>query len=435
MDLEVVWCWEVAEVFYVYTQLYLMPLVMMMMFSLVTYFRREMSCNHVYALEDGTRPQQQRQQIPKGTSLLAPLLWLRFDRGDDSWGYNPSTDTAGGHNATDTDAGRHVHQRAQGEWKVPREGLSRLYWPEAAQQALDGIMARLPIQAFERLSEASLRIIPRPRKSERPTPLHPDRFPSDVQVKILSFLQPRDVVTFAITSRVCRDIVDGDSPTTKAVWKTLWQRDYGWIIHSWKIGRQAFLRSNVGDHEPHGKEFYFRFGLSYVNYLLAGLNTHDRCFVGLHGNIYDITDFVFRHPGSPETLFVHAGRDATKLFDDMDHSRGARRLAKEFCIAVDMSYSGSCGLKPTIEFDADRLVPAIVEAMPVIGKKERRLRPPECLKKIYEDFYQELHEKQKETSQEMKDDKQVLHWTQYYDPFQRAWKSWYTSRDFETVFK
>jgi Cytochrome b5-like Heme/Steroid binding domain len=376
--------------------LYIMPLFVMLVLSAVTVFRREMSCNHNYRHALEADPQT-------AVSLFAAFSWLGFHRGEH-------------HEEWDT---------------TTKDGRKERPWPPA-RRALDGIMAKLPRQVFERLSHA---ILPRQRKAATTTsPLHPGGFPADVQVNIMSFLQPREVVAFACTNRVGRAIVDGEGPTPTAVWKTLWQRDYGWIIHSWEIGRQAFLRSNHPD-EPHGKEFYFRFGLSYVNYLLAGWNTPERCLVGLQGSLYDITDFVLRHPGSPETLFVHAGRDATKLFDDMDHSKGARRIAKEFCIAVDMSSVGSCGLKPTREFEADRPIPHMVEAQPVTGKKERRRRIPDCLQKVYDDFHAERHQQMKQLRQEMKLDKTVLHWTLYYDPFQQAWKTWYTSRDFETVFK
>jgi hypothetical protein len=34
----------------------------------------------------------------------------------------------------------------------------------------------------------------------------------------------------------------------------------------------------------------------------------------------------------------------------------------------------------------------------------------------------------------MKSRDNVLHWNMFYDPFQRAWKVWYTSNDFTTVF-
>lgn len=48
--------------------------------------------------------------------------------------------------------------------------------------------------------------------------------------------------------------------------------------------------------------------------------------VGLYGRLYDITEFMHRHPGSPETLMDNAGADATHLFEDVGHSANAREL-------------------------------------------------------------------------------------------------------------
>jgi len=101
-------------------------------------------------------------------------------------------------------------------------------------------------------------VIPKHRKAKtsEPTSLHLEQFPPDVQVNTLSFLHPKDVVNFASASKECQQITEGEGPTTKAIRKTLWQRDYGWIIHSWEIGRQAYARSNVLEPE-FGKDFYF----------------------------------------------------------------------------------------------------------------------------------------------------------------------------------
>lgn len=189
-------------------------------------------------------------------------------------------------------------------------------------------------------------------------------------------------------------------------------------------------------HPVFRKEFYFRFGLSYINYILAGQNKQDKCLVGLHGNIYDMTDFVLKHPGSPDTLLVHAGRDSTQFFDDMDHSRYARRIAKQFCVTVDMAYqyNGSYGLKPTAAFNADRPTPAVVEADNVIGKRIRKPLRRNCLARVYEEFHNEQQEHRKDFKQKMKTNSDVLHSNIFYDPFREQWTGWYTSTDFETVF-
>ena len=57
-----------------------------------------------------------------------------------------------------------------------------------------------------------------------------------------------------------------------------------------------------------------------------------RCLVGLHGGIYDLSHFLNEHPGSPETLLDNAGSDATGFFEDVGHSRVARRFAAQISL-------------------------------------------------------------------------------------------------------
>ena len=121
--------------------------------------------------------------------------------------------------------------------------------------------------------------------------------PSDAHVHIASYLHPRDVVTLSCVSKAYYTITDEPrNATSVAIWKTLWHRDYAWIVYRWAIGKQALMRSNCTQ-RSYNKDFYFLFGQSYLNYVLAGQNTYSNCLVGIHSNIYDITSFLFSHPG------------------------------------------------------------------------------------------------------------------------------------------
>jgi cytochrome-b5 reductase len=57
-----------------------------------------------------------------------------------------------------------------------------------------------------------------------------------------------------------------------------------------------------------------------------------RCLVALHGGVYDLSGFLEAHPGSPETLLDNTGCDATAFFEDVGHSRVARRLAQQLSL-------------------------------------------------------------------------------------------------------
>ncbi|CAB9505392.1 b5 type B [Seminavis robusta] len=427
---------EISQAVCSYAQLYIWPLVLMGILSVVTVYRREMSCNRVYYLQDGdpnnncSREGDNHQSAAdNGTSTISRraasrLSWLQFDRGAD-----PEVEQA-------LLAGRAAAQ-AKRSARATNSERTALKWSRKVNMVAGRLAATLPQTIRTRLAESSFNFFPihkGRRRVTNTTPLHPENFPSDVQVNIFSFLHPQDVARFACVSRASKELIDGQGPTTKALWKTLWQRDYGWLIQSWDVGRITFQRSNVTD-PPFGKDFYFRFGLCHLDYLLAGFNSPERCLIGLHGCIFDITDFFTSHPGSPDTLLVHAGRDASKMFDDMDHSRSARRLAREFCISVDVSATGSFGSKPTIAFPADGPIPVLVEASPVISKKQRRMQRKECLQHIYTVFATEATQERKKHALQMKANPNVLDWNVFYDPFQGAWKAWYTNkRDFETVF-
>ena len=237
-------------------------------------------------------------------------------------------------------------------------------------------------------------------------------FPPDVHVHIISFLHPRDVISLACVSKSYNELIDDSSSSSlstslssstsssnssccssssnevsRTIWKTLWQRDYAWAVCDWQVGRDALKRSGFtvpeegkdydnddDDDDDEGeqkeveglssrslsfweviqsvvidKEFYFVFGQTYLNWIIAGQNTVERCLVGLHCNVYDITTFLDTHPGSPDTLMVYSGKDSTSVFEDLGHSLGARRMAKSLCVVMESSDKDNWGILPTFQ--------------------------------------------------------------------------------------
>lgn len=177
--------------------------------------------------------------------------------------------------------------------------------------------------------------------------------PTDAHVHVLSFLHPKDIIQHAMVNKACHNFVHVDPITSSTVWGMLWKRDYAWLVERWNVGRARWRQSlqQAGMEQlnlSHSADFYFRFALTYMNFVLAGQNTFDRCLVGIGGHIYDLTGFLIRHPGSPETVMAHAGQEATALFAGMNHSARARRLAQSLCVVVDMAiHDQSCGVRPT----------------------------------------------------------------------------------------
>ncbi len=55
---------------------------------------------------------------------------------------------------------------------------------------------------------------------------------------------------------------------------------------------------------------------------VAKHNHPDDCWVVVRGSVYNVTEWVPKHPGGP-LVYVHAGKDCTQLFDSY-HPLSAR---------------------------------------------------------------------------------------------------------------
>ena len=189
--------------------------------------------------------------------------------------------------------------------------------------------------------------------------------------------------------------------------------------------------------------------------------------------------FTIRFSGSPDTLMVHSGRDATRFFDDMGHSTGARRIAMSMCVVVDRSAqndNNNCGLFPTLHtvFDNDdddddgdddehRLPPRLVDGEDNLLLVRRRapLPPPRTtisnnsiinnnnnknnvvnkggggtLCRVKTRFMIEREQVRRRMHNKYSNDSTILgHEVNVYkDPFTRQWNIWYTDTDLETVY-
>ena len=73
---------------------------------------------------------------------------------------------------------------------------------------------------------------------------------------------------------------------------------------------------------------------------------HD-CWIIYNKKIYDITDFIPKHPGGP--VFVRSDKDVTEDFDDVMHSDKAMELLQEYYIG-DLTTEEERQRKNIIEF-------------------------------------------------------------------------------------
>ncbi len=57
----------------------------------------------------------------------------------------------------------------------------------------------------------------------------------------------------------------------------------------------------------------------------------ENCIVKLHGQYYDVTPWLDKHPGGPAILLRYAGgKDATNAFESQQHSHYARKLMQNY---------------------------------------------------------------------------------------------------------
>lgn len=435
--------------FYEYMTLYGIHLLFGAVLSAVTIFRREMSCNRVFHQEeapvDGEQNEADQLPLSPDSSISSDAIEEETEDLLDQAGMycsgQPIVHLASmwmqSFPCDDEDGEEHASPSKLLHGEVtPTDLLERVGNFYSGEPLLAAVALFLYHQDTKKVVSIRAGV-----QSNDP---FIDHLPPDVYVHIASFLHPRDVISLSCVSRSHRALVD-EPNSSNAIWRALWERDYAWVVDSWSAGKQALQRSALDRSFVIDKDFYFRFGESYLNYVLAGRNTTGDCMVGLHSHIYDITSFVDSHPGSPDTLMVHSGKDSTRFFEDMGHSLVARRLAKKLCVLVDLSQLSldGWGLRPTEATlledagcsESSRFLsrfPGAGENL-LLGRKQRARGG--TLKKVRMEMESERSHLERHLEQKYGSDTSVLGAVNpYYDPFRKEWRVWYTDTNLQTVF-
>ncbi|XP_055836433.1 uncharacterized protein LOC129905084 [Episyrphus balteatus] len=58
---------------------------------------------------------------------------------------------------------------------------------------------------------------------------------------------------------------------------------------------------------------------------------HD-CWIVLYDRVYDVTKFLYSHPGGEDVILDHAGRDATLAFHGTGHSKAATHMLRDYLV-------------------------------------------------------------------------------------------------------
>ena len=69
-------------------------------------------------------------------------------------------------------------------------------------------------------------------------------------------------------------------------------------------------------------------------------NTINDCWIYSNNNVYDITNFINKHPGGANCLLKKAGTDCSN--DYYFHSKGGKSLWKKYRIGKIKNSSDSC---------------------------------------------------------------------------------------------
>ena len=157
----------------------------------------------------------------------------------------------------------------------------------------------------------------------------------DLLIAVISYLDRPSIDVLASCSKCIYSLINN----SEILWEQLWKSRYG---DCWNILEAVRRRRLIGWNPSENwgppiqgwRNFMDDFEFGWADWILAGCNTLDCCFVALEGNICDITEFVIKHPGSPESLLIEAGRDVTDTFFEIGHSDLAREISRDYTIAT-----------------------------------------------------------------------------------------------------
>ena len=63
-------------------------------------------------------------------------------------------------------------------------------------------------------------------------------------------------------------------------------------------------------------------------------NREDDCWIIIENDVYNLTEFLYKHPGGKNVLFENAGKDVTENFEAQGHSEIARDILQTYLIGT-----------------------------------------------------------------------------------------------------
>jgi len=386
---------------------YAIRLLALLILFVMTLFRREMSSNHEYTSES-----DDDKAVIKSPSIESKINSLNVDSAENKGSSELSTITG----------------RIFDEKKIQHhEPYAVAAHINAASQTDQNILSHLP---------------------------------NDSMIHLLSFLNPKDLTKMSCVSRLSQRLA-----SDPLLWKTLLLRDYNFILTKWQIAQEAFHRDHRNARENSTiidfisqyaeenyenfaaltsgnqlfdlKQLYFIFTKNWINWSIAGLNTPESCYIGLHNSVFDISDFLRIHPGSPDTIMVYAGKDATEIFEDLGHSNRARGIASEDLCVVNMGYD-YYSQKNNVDIVSSKSEMKRLRAvsLPQSRSRKKRKKPGiiNQIKTLMENEEKNERVKVKRWQKANKSLEMMGDINIYFDPFLHKWRWWYSSCSMNPVF-
>jgi len=74
-------------------------------------------------------------------------------------------------------------------------------------------------------------------------------------------------------------------------------------------------------------------------------NNENDCWIIINNKVYNITKYLILHPGGKKILLHCAGQDATKYFNDINHSKKSYKILETYFIGnTNNLHTNKCNL-------------------------------------------------------------------------------------------
>ncbi|OQS00459.1 cytochrome b5 reductase with F-box domain [Achlya hypogyna] len=144
--------------------------------------------------------------------------------------------------------------------------------------------------------------------------------PLTVVHEILLYLDASDLVPCTMLNTTWRHLLcDNDA----MLWAQVFKRDFG------EDGRRFNAPCGLSWHEYYFQHRHTR-PLERIKLL------EPRQCVAVEGHVYDVTDFLYEHPGGHRVIADVLGTDATAVWLEFEHSDGAKRAMAQLLVPDDI---------------------------------------------------------------------------------------------------